>query len=255
MKRILILTAIVLLMAACKATKTSTARLNELPAKTLIKRNEKAAFKQKTVKASLSVKYKGKNEMPNISAQLRMVRDSALWINFSKLGFPIAKAMITQDSVLFYEKISKTYFKGDFSLISQWLGTDFDYNKVQSLFWGEPLLELKAKRMKASVDGQVYKLSPKAQDPLFNIFYYLDPQHFKIRKETIQSPKSTQNLSIEYKDFQKINESLFPKGFYILAKDQKQRTEIEVNYRNIQTDVPLRFPFQIPSGYEKIVLK
>jgi hypothetical protein len=39
----------------------------------------------------------------------------------------MAKASITPTSVSYYEKIKGTYFEGDFSALSQWLGTDLDY--------------------------------------------------------------------------------------------------------------------------------
>jgi hypothetical protein len=43
--------------------------------------------------------------------------------------------------VSYYEKIKGTYFEGDFSALSQWLGTDLDYNKIQNML-GEPLDDL-----------------------------------------------------------------------------------------------------------------
>jgi hypothetical protein len=38
-------------------------------------------------------------------------------------------------------KIKGTYFEGDFSALSQWLGTDLDYSKIQNLL--EALDDLK----------------------------------------------------------------------------------------------------------------
>ena len=41
----------------------------------------------------------------------------------------MAKALITPTKVSYYEKINNTYFEGDFSLLSNWLGTDLDFQK------------------------------------------------------------------------------------------------------------------------------
>jgi hypothetical protein len=49
----------------------------------------------------------------------------------------MAKASITPTSVSYYEKIKGTYFEGDFSALSQWLGTDLDFNKIQNMLLGE----------------------------------------------------------------------------------------------------------------------
>jgi hypothetical protein len=38
--------------------------------------------------------------------------------------------------VSYYEKIKARILKGDFSALSQWLGTDLDYNKIQNMLLG-----------------------------------------------------------------------------------------------------------------------
>ena len=47
--------------------------------------------------------------------------------------------MITPSKVSYYEKINNTYFEGDFSMLSNWLGTDLNLNKVQNLFLGKAI--------------------------------------------------------------------------------------------------------------------
>ena len=240
---------------SCKSAKVDDSEVGYMPARALVKKNKQASFSQERVKASMAIKYRGSQELPNISASLRMVKDSIIWINFSKLGFPIAKLRITKREVEFYEKISKTSFQGNFELISQWLGTDFDFMKVQSLFLGESLLNLERDKYVSSVVNNQYELQPKRRNPMFDIYFYLDPSTYKIAKEELRQPEKEQNLTILYRDFDKINESLFPKGFLITAVGQQKRTVIDVTYKNVQFDVPLKFPFQMPEGYRKIELE
>ena len=203
----------------------------------------------------MSIKYKGKEELPHISASLRMVKDSIIWINFSKLGFPVAKLKITPQEVKFYEKIGKTSFDGDFKLISNWLGTEFDFVKVQNLFLGEAILSLEEDKYLVSVKDSKYELLSKRKNPIFGIKYWIDPVHFKVVKEEISHAEKNQNLTILYKDFHKISESLFPKGFMVKAMTDGMTTTIDINYKNVQFDVPLRFPFAIPAGYRNIELE
>ena len=240
---------------SCKSAKVDDSEVGYMPARALVKKNKQASFSQERVKASMAIKYRGSQELPNINASLRMVKDSIIWINFSKLGFPIAKLRITKREVEFYEKISKTSFHGNFELISQWLGTDFDFMKVQSLFLGESLLNLERDKYVSSVVNNQYELQPKRRNPMFDIYFYLDPSTYKIAKEELRQPEKEQNLTILYRDFDKINESLFPKGFLITAVGQQKRTVIDVTYKSVQFDVPLKFPFQMPEGYRKIELE
>ncbi len=255
MNRTFTLLIIVLSFASCKTSKVSDKSIVYLPARAIVKKNTAASFNKKTVKASMSVKYKGKEELPNISASLRMVKDSIIWLNFSKLGFPVAKLKITPQEVKFYEKIGKTSFEGDFKLISSWLGADFDFVKVQNLFLGEAILSLEEEKYEVSVKDSKYELLSKKRNPIFDIKYWIDPIVFKVVKEEISHAEKNQNLTILYKDFHKISESLFPKGFMIRAMTNDIITIIDVNYKNVQFDVPLKFPFEIPAGYRNIKLE
>jgi hypothetical protein len=75
----------------------------------------------------------------------------------------MAKASITPTSVSYYEKIKGTYFEGDFSALSQWLGTDLDYNKIQNMLLGEPLDDLSKGKYKESLGEQSYRLDDLAK--------------------------------------------------------------------------------------------
>jgi hypothetical protein len=59
------------------------------------------------------------------------------------------------------KKIKGTYFEGDFSALSQWLGTDLDYNKIQNMLLGEPLTiyqrEIQRIIRRAVIDGRFGK--------------------------------------------------------------------------------------------------
>ena len=244
-----------LLITSCKSTKSSTANIANLSAKNVIKKNKKVEFDRSSIKASLAVKYQGKSNLPSLSGSMRMIKDSVLWISLSKLGFPIAKLMITPHKVQFYEKVSKTYFVGNYEIISDLLGTEFNFDMVQNLFIGESLFNLRDEKYKIDIRDNKYELTPRSENPLLKILVLIDPVTFKLDKEVFKYVEKDQNLTILYKDFNKIDESLFPKGFVIKAVDKKANTSIDVNYRNVFFDTPLRFPFKIPHGYKLIKIK
>lgn len=244
-----------LLITSCKTTKNTTGNIAHLSAKKIIKKNDKAGFNRSSIKASLSIKYKGKTNLPSMNGSMRMVKDSVIWISLSKLGFPVAKLMITPKEVKFYEKVSKTYFSGNYKIISALLGSEFDFEMVQNVFLGEPLFLLKNEKYKVSIRENSYELVPKSENPLLDLFFLIDPVTFKLAKEEFNFVEKGQNLTILYKDFNKIDESLFPKGFVIKATDKNNKTIIDVNYRNVIFDGEMRFPFKIPNEYKLIKIK
>lgn len=255
MTRIGILLIILLsLVSSCKSSKVSGTNIANLSAKKVIKKHYAAGLDKESLKANLTIKYKGKANLPNMNASIRIDKDSIIWISISKFGIPLAKVMITRNRVQFYEKLSKTYFIGGFDLISHWLGVALDFDQIQNLFYADALINLNKEKYQVQIQENLYVLNQKNDDLPVEFFFWIDPQTFKLNKEEISNTKKNQILTVSYKDFNKINESLFPKGFVIHAIDKKNKTIIDLNYRNVTFNTSLRFPFKIPNGYREIEL-
>lgn len=254
-KRSLIFTVFLVLTISCKSSKTSSATVTGLSAKKIIKKNNEVKFDKKSLKANLTIKYSGSVELPNLKASLRIVKDSIIWMSVSKFSIPLAKVIITQNEIQFYEKLSKTYFIGDFKLIREWIGVELDFSKVQNLFLGEPLLDLTEDKYESDIEGNNYVLLPKKENQVFDILFLINSGNFKLSREELKNPNKEQSLSIEYNDYIKLDNSLFPKGFLIKANANGNKTKIDINYRNVVFNTKLRFPFKIPNGYKEIKLK
>lgn len=95
-----------------------------------------------TLNIRANAKYKDEKQSHSVTADIRIKKDEIIWINVKLLGFPVAKALITPDKVSYYEKINNTYFEGNFNLLSNWLGTELDFNKVQNLLIGNAIDDL-----------------------------------------------------------------------------------------------------------------
>ena len=59
-------------------------------------------------------------------------------------------------------------------------------------------------------------------------------------------------FTINYGDYQRIEGSYYPSAFKIIATQKEKIIKIVVNYKKIDYNVSIRFPFNIPNGYEEI---
>jgi len=184
-------------LVGCKSAKTITAdgRLNsKLSANQIIKNNTKNAPKFNTLSARLKIESSDGKKSQSVSVSLRMQKDKTIWM--SKLG--LVKALITPTRVAFYNKLDGAYFDGDFTYLSQLLGTDLDFNKVQAILLGEPVFKPDPKDYEASIFKTSYKLQPKRQNDLFQVFLLFNPTHFKMDSQQITQPKTQRHLEINY---------------------------------------------------------
>jgi hypothetical protein len=257
MKYIIKILIILLVVTSCKSNKriTDASTINNISTKKIINNHYNSSFDQKTVYAKLIAKYRSRKSSATVTIKLRLEKDKTIWMSATKLGFPLAKVKITPDRVLYYEKLQGTFFDGDFSLLSKWLGTDLDYDKIQNILLGQAVLNLKKGKYNSKINNNLYQLTPKYENELFGILFFMNPENFKLNKQEIRHPSKYQLLSVSYPKYDIIKGEQFPKNINIKSTDYKKITTINIEYRSVEFNKKLTFPFSIPNGYKEISLK
>ena len=246
---------LLLVAVGCKSTKqlTSSGELNsKFTSKQLIKEHNKNNAKFKTLQARVKVEYVQGDQSQSHTINLRMEKDKTIWLS-ATLG--IVRAIITPTKVSFYNKLDNTYFDGDFSLISNLLGTTLDFEKVQNILLGNALYNLKDDSYNSDIHEGSYVLSPKNQNQLFEIFYLLNPAHFKMDSQQLAQPLEQRMLEIDYKDYQIVDKQIIPQNVKVIALERDFETTITMEFKSVSLNSDLNFPFRIPNGFDEIVIK
>ncbi|WP_136482605.1 DUF4292 domain-containing protein [Cognatitamlana onchidii] len=253
-KYICVLISILFVFVSCKSVKTARAgEANfKLSTRQLIKENSRQAANFETLQAKLKINIIQKGKSQTHSVSFRAKKDEVLWINAT---FSVIRAMVTPEKVSFYNKLDNTCFEGDFKYLSDLLGTELDFEKVQNLLFAETLYPLKSSEYSSEVDGESYIVQPKEQQALFEIFFLLYPTNFKVKSQQISQPKTFRHLQIDYLSYQEIGAQLIPEKIKVIAVEANEETIINLEYKNVSLNEALRFPFKIPAGFKKIELE
>ncbi|MDG1731329.1 MAG: DUF4292 domain-containing protein [Algibacter sp.] len=249
----IILGVFVILLFNCKSAKTiSTGETNyNLSNRQLIKENAKQAANFKTLQARLKITYTQKGKSQTHTLNFRAKKNEALWINAT---FSVIRALVTPEKVSFYNKLDNTYFDGDYKYLSDLLGTELDFDKVQNLLLGETLYTMSSGAYKVSVDDGSYIVQPKNQRDLFEIFFLLNPSNFKVKSQQISQPKEFRHLQIDYLAYQDVETQIIPERIKVIAVESSSEMIVELEMKNVSLNEDLRFPFKIPSGFKAIEL-
>lgn len=253
--KIVLLTVSFFVLYGCKTAKTVSVEgeLNSnLSAKQLIRYNSKSIANFKTLTAKVRADYSRKDESKGATISLRMEKDKTIWMS---APFSVAKVLITPEKVSFYNKLDNTYFDGNFKLLSDFVGTELDFNKVQNILLGDALYNLNNDDYVASTHEDSYLLQPKNQKEVFEIFYLLNPAHFKMDSQQFAQPLENRILQIDYKNYQEIDKQKLPQTIKIIALESYDETIIDLEYKSVALNESIRFPFRIPSGYKEIEIK
>ncbi|MFH6767399.1 DUF4292 domain-containing protein [Gaetbulibacter aquiaggeris] len=242
------------LATGCKSTKTirsGSENLN-LSTKQLIKENTKKAATFKTLSARVKIDIYQGEKSNGYTVNMRIEKDEKILLMSTPIS--VVKALITPKKVSFYNKLDNTYFEGDFKYLSDLLGTDLDFQKVQNLLLGEALFSLKDNAFEATVNEKEYVVAPKEQKALFELFYLIDPSHFKITSQQISQPLEQRLLQIDYKSYQQVDKQILPESIKVIAVEAAEEMIIELEFKAVSLNEDLRFPFKIPTGLKEIKL-
>lgn len=242
-----------LVLTGCKSTKTVTGGEidTRISAKRIIENHYANQLDFTTLSGRVKIDYSdGKNDQ-GVNVSLRMEKDKVIWIS-APLG--MVKAHITPEKVSFYNKLQGEYFDGDFGYLSNLLGTELDFAKVQSLLLGDAVLDLREDKYTSTINEGNYQLKPKRARELFKILFQLEPGNFKISSQKISQPEEYRQLSAEY-TYQDISGKVLPNEISILALEEQDSTSIGLVFRSMELNKTLNFPYKIPKGYHQIILK
>ena len=269
-KGLIVLVTISILFSILSSCKTNRSiikdPIKEYGADYLFEKLKENELKFEWISAKFAIDLVIDNKKNSFRGQLRMRRDSAIWISFSPaLGIEMARILITNDSVKFINRINKTYFSGDYSFVHDFIGTNVDYDVLQSVLLGNDLTFYEDGKFRASYDSKEYHLvtggrsklkkfvkNEHDNDRIYIQNIFLNPETYKITKMKIKEiKKESKKLDAFYDDFQKIEEQLFPHhlSFDITAD---KPVWVDLNYSKISINQSLEFPFKITSKYSRI---
>lgn len=200
-----------------------------------------------------SAKYKRDDDSQSVSAEIKIKKDEKILVSVRFLGITMAKALITPKEVMYYEKISGTYFEGNYEALSQWLGTDLDFNKIQNMLIGKPIDDLNKESYSFTETDNFYKLNA-IEDKTEKSFFF-EAVHFLLTKQEIRQPEKERSFETNYPNFQDYPAGILPASLTINAFQKKGKTTIAIDYNSITFNEDLSFPYSVPSGYDRIFIK
>ncbi len=254
MRRIILMVLVVGMVLSCSSKKVALeGGLDKgMSAANVIRSHYRNQPDFKTLSGKIRIDYDDGSDVRGLSLSFRMERDKAIWLS-APLG--VVKAYMTPERVSFYNKLENEYFEGDFSFISRYLGVPLDFEKVQNLLLGHAVFDLRKQPHQLSDGGGTYELKPSKEDRLMKTRYQLDPVRYLVSMQQLSQPSEQRLLEVRYQQYQMAGPYPVPEEIGIIAIQGKDRNLINLSYRNLEADRPLRFPYRVPEGYDKIVLK
>jgi len=246
-----------LAFTACKSNKRAVMgtnyKVSEMSSKKIIKKHLAANFNKETIEAKLKVSFDNGKIDENFRVQLKMKKDEVIWMKGTKF-ITVFRLKITPTTVSYYSPYQKDYLETDFSVITDFLGTNVTFAQLQNLLLGQSVFDLEDKEFNNTIIDQSYVMTPKIQADLFSILFAVNPINFKLDKQSLRNSAKNQSLEITYNNYFYQDKVDMPRNVDILIKDNNKTTKVSIEYADVEFNKELDFSHETPSGYKRIEL-
>ena len=151
-----------LFVSGCKPTLDLSQRKPKLQpkeARLLYRKLGQKSDQFQWLSGKVEVKSLFKGDENEFSTTLKIRKDSLLWLSISALSLEVARINLTTDSVMFLNRLNKSYYTGTFDYLQKSLHIeDVDFCFVQNILLGQPVLLNDDERWIGEIDSAFYVL-------------------------------------------------------------------------------------------------
>lgn len=188
-----------------------------------------------------------------VKANIRVRKDSVIWMTFSVIGVQGGKALINKDSITVVSNVDKEYYVFEYAELSKRYNFPIDYNVIQDALLGN-LIHDKKEEDSIIQESSVFVL--KQQSGTVSVANFINAASMKIEKVEMKESNTSNSLTINYSNFQPVGEKVFPYNgtinLFYKAVSGLLNTTIIFEYNKAEVgDKELKFPFNIPKRYER----
>lgn len=254
-------------------------KIKALSSKKIYKNVRQSYIDYEVISMKSSLKLEISDKKYNLKANIRIKKDSMIWINLNhSTGYPVARILLTNDSIKVLDKINKEYYKGDYYSLMKKFNINISYNTIQGILTNELIAFTKKRKpikifddYNASVDSGMYIIQNfndrivRKQTKKGNNFFMcektiINPETFKISNIIIEDIQKSRKLNISYSDFKEldnfiakedsvINKNLFPGKVSFSLQVDTNFTNFDIKYSKVRINPNTKFNFKVPSSY------
>lgn len=202
-----------------------------------------------TLSAKAKIHYEGGDKSLDFVANIRMRKDSLIWISVSAGGglIQVARAIITPDSFHAVSFIDKQAFVGPMDKAEAILPTGIDFYSLQNMIFGNSILK-EASIQSVADSGDRWKLTTSYLSYLEQL-EYMKADTTLLSTHLVSVDTGNRSLSQQLSRFElfgswRISQE---RHFHIINNGQGMLVDLQLS--NIVLDAEQKFPFSIPEGY------
>jgi hypothetical protein len=193
------------------------------------------------------------NKEREVKTNIRIRKDSVIWMTFSVIGVQGGKALINKDSITIVSNLDKEYYVFEYPELSKRYNFEINYNVIQEAMLGNLILP-RNDADDISQESSFFLLKQQTGD--ITVSNYVNAASMKIEKVEMKEATNNNSLTLNYSNFQPVGNKLFPYNgtinLFYKTLSGVLNTTIIFEYNKAEVGgKELKFPFNIPKKYAR----
>ncbi len=271
-------------ISSCKTSKmVTTEKIRPISTNRLIRKVEDKSFDYDILAIKRIVcQYEGPDEKASFRANLKSEKDKQILLTISKINIPLARLLLTPDSVKMVNYLKKEYLEEAYDYLSDLVDMELNFELIQSIISNEAfsyrddprdndfrefvsyadsgmyilqsikdrkLDKIEQKGKEDKIDRYLNKLG---EDDFIVQHLYIDPKTFKIRKIVLNDQSNSRKVTVDFSDFEKVDRQLYPGNIDIRFASPEKDLSMKIKLSKFSTEKDQSFNFNIPDRYDRI---
>lgn len=193
------------------------------------------------------------NKEREVKANIRVRKDSVIWMNFTVIGVQGGRALINQDSITIISNVDKEYYVFNYEELTRKFNFPINYQVIQAAALGNLLI---GRQDTDEVEQRTASYLLKQNSGSVDVLNFISAMTMKIQKVELKETNTHNSLTINYGNFQPVANKNFPYdatiSLFYKSKAGLLNTTIIFEYSKAEVgDKELKFPFNIPKKYDR----
>lgn len=183
-------------------------------------------------------------------ATINMIKDSLIWVSVRKLGFEVARAKITKDSVYIINRLNNEYDIKGLDYLAKEYNIPASLEMLQAMILGNPVFfttsGLQLERLPAA-----YRLFGRTEN--MSTDYLIEEKTYQLQKMGFDDFRDKRQIQMKLEDYQQLPDNQNFSYFRILEMNSAEtgKVKVEMKYSQLEINTPKDISFEIPNRYSR----
>ena len=232
-----------------KPPKPSHKVLPPMSSEALIEASRAQRLDFEWLSAKVKVDFEDKEQSVGATMQIRIRKDSLIWLTVKKLGVEGLRAQIHPKYIETLNHQDKQYQRRSLRFLAEQVDLPLGFAEIQDFFVGNAVLIPSTKPYLCKIEGDCYRLEKPGLNDYIGML--IQGEHFLLKQ--IARDQGRNSADIYFEDHKPLGNILAPytRRIEIEGPDLGQ-LKLEFRFSDIELNQPQKMKFEIPDDYQRL---